>query len=110
MAACYNDKRDQLYPKPAVCDTVNVTYSGTISAIMTANCAISGCHDASSQAGTYRLDTYEGVKKPITNGRLIGAITHSSGFSKMPANKQDPMDTCTIAKISAWVNKGAPNN
>jgi hypothetical protein len=110
LGACYNDKSDKLYPAPAVCDTTNVTYSGTISAIMATNCTLSGCHDAATQSGTYRFDTYDGVKKPITNGRLIGAITHASGFTQMPQGRTEPMDACTIAKISAWVNKGAPNN
>jgi hypothetical protein len=109
FAACYNDKADKLYPAPATCDTTNVTYAATVSPVMATNCALSGCHNTATSSGGVALDNYTGVKNATSGGRLVGTISHATGFVQMPKNMAK-LDDCTIAKISAWVNKGALNN
>ena len=111
LTGCYMDNEEDLYPDdPTVtCDTMNVTYSGIVKPIMAQNCAYSGCHAGSAPAGGYNLETYAGVQNTVTSGRLVGTITHASGFSPMPKNLSKLPD-CSIAQISAWVNAGAPDN
>lgn len=115
LQSCYNDKSDKLYPTPTTggggggCDTANVSFSGFVSGVMTSKCGTPGCHDAGTAARGFVLDNYNGIKACATSGRMIGAISHASGFIAMPQGSPK-LDDCTIAKISAWVAKGAPNN
>lgn len=116
LGSCYNDKADQLYVNPynggnnnGACDTTNVTYSGTIVTIFSQNCSVSGCHDGATKAGGYDYSNYTGVIASITSGRLLGAINHESGYFPMPQNTAK-LSSCDINKITAWVNKGYPNN
>jgi hypothetical protein len=109
FASCYKDNAEDMYPSSSSgCDTFNVTYSGTIAPIMAASCAISGCHIGSGQTG-YDLSNYAGVKVVATNGNLMSSIQHTGSASAMPKDAPK-LDNCTIAKIGAWVNAGAPNN
>lgn len=113
LAGCYNDKEDQLYPKPGNggtgggCDTTNVTYAGTIQPILNQYCTSAGCHDATGLGGGYNMTSYEGAK--LAAPRMIGAITWQSGYSFMPKGLPKLGD-CEISKITKWVNMGAPNN
>jgi len=89
------------------CDTNNVTFSSVIKPILQNNCV--GCHSGPTPPRGLNLSSYSGVKMVADNGKLVGAVSHAPGFPKMPqgANK---LPDCSIAKIRAWVNKGAPNN
>jgi len=109
FASCYKDNAEDMYPTGGSgCDTSNVTYSGTIAPIMASNCATAGCHLGAGATG-YDLSTYSGVKTVATNGNLMASITHTGSASPMPKDAPK-LDDCTIAKIGAWVNAGAPNN
>ena len=116
FAGCYNDKADQLYPEPGnpggggnTCDTANVSYAATIQPILTQYCALAGCHDATTPSFGYDFAVYAGAQMANTNGRLLGAINHSTGFQPMPKNMAKLSD-CNINKLTAWVNQGAQNN
>jgi hypothetical protein len=115
LGSCYNDKGDQLYVNPyngggsTTCDTTNVTFAGTIMPIFSQNCNVSGCHDGATKAGGFDYSNYPGVTASITSGRLLGAINHESGYFPMPQNTAK-LSSCDINKITAWVNKGYPNN
>jgi hypothetical protein len=92
------------------CDTSNVTYSSTIRGIInTYGCLQSSCHGGTSPGSGFKLDSYEGVKAKVTDGRLFGAINHSPGFAAMPQNA-GKMNQCDIDKVKAWIDAGAPNN
>ena len=109
LGGCYYDKEDILYPG-GNCDTSNVTYSTTVSGIMTANCNV--CHSTSSanaNGGGIQLDSYTKLKVYVDNGKLMGSINHAGGYSPMPKNATK-LSNCDISKIQAWVNAGAPNN
>lgn len=108
LSSCYYDKEDLLYGSSANCDTTTVsTYSGTVVTLLTANCT--GCHSTASPSGGIALDNYTAVKAQVTNGKLMGSITQSTGYSAMPKGGAKLSD-CNIAKIQKWVNAGAPNN
>jgi hypothetical protein len=113
LPGCYRDKADQVYPGTGTgtttCDTANITYSGTIKAIVDQHCAIAGCHDGSN-ASTYDMRTYEGIYYYcVSTNKLLGSIRHDNGFVAMPQGAAK-LDDCTINKITSWVNNGALNN
>lgn len=96
-------------PGSSICDTSNVSYDSTISPILLQNCAITGCHASGSATGGYTFDSYSGVRTAVLAGRLIGAITHASGFSPMPKDRA-MLDDCQVALLTSWVEHGAQNN
>jgi uncharacterized membrane protein len=118
FAGCYNDKYQTLYP-PAVtqtnpCDTVKnpSTYTGNVKAIISANCAISGCHDAAgASTSIYDMSGYAGVKQSIDDGTFVKDIVWTSPHSNhMPKGAAAQMSDCNLAQIIYWVNHGYQNN
>jgi len=109
-AGCYYDNREELYPQVNLnCDTLNVSYSGTIYPILNSYCL--GCHGSgyASFGGNVRLDNYNDVKSMADNGKLYGAIMHLPNFSPMPKNAAS-LDICKMEQIKVWINHGAFNN
>ena len=105
LVSCYYDNEDELYPNG--CNTNDISYNDNIVQILQSNCL--SCHDALSQNGNVNLEGYDNVKLYIDNGRLIGAIRHEDGYSTMPQGTSK-LSKCTIDRIQAWVDAGAPNN
>lgn len=106
FASCSKDigKNIDLQPKLTnVCDSVK--YSTTIEPIIVANCSTSGCHDAGSGNGDYT--TYAGVKQKVDNGTFKMRVVDGTP-TFMPATGSLPAEQ--IAKITCWLNTGAPNN
>ncbi len=89
------------------CDTTGVSYSKFIAPLFTTFCV--GCHSGGNPGGSISLNSYNGVKSVALNGRLVGAISWTAGYQKMPQNSS-PLTNCSIDKIKAWINNGAPNN
>lgn len=89
------------------CDTVNVTFSGTVMPVIQNNCT--GCHSGATPGGGITLETHSDIVTVADNGRLMGSITHSAGFSPMPQNG-DKLSDCTIAQIQKWIDNGTPND
>jgi mono/diheme cytochrome c family protein len=84
------------------CDTINVSYSGSISKIFNNNC--NSCH--SSAAGNFPpLDSIQPIKDNIET--IINSIMQNGLASPMPKGSSK-LDDCTINKIKAWKNKGFP--
>jgi len=104
---CYYDNEETLYSGVdplANCDTLNVTYSAAVSAIMTSNCT--NCHNGSVQ---FDLASYSTLKPYVDNQTLLKAIKRND-TSVNPMPPSGAVSTCDIAKIEAWINSGAPNN
>lgn len=89
------------------CNSSNMTYTANIKPILQSFCF--SCHGNGLSQNGVNFDTYAGVKAVVDNGKLIGAITHASGFSPMPENGSKLSD-CNISKIQDWINHGALNN
>ncbi len=85
------------------CTGVTPTYTNDIKAIMTANCAISGCHTTLSSAGGYDLTNYANCKN--AKDRISGSVQHNSGYQSMP-QAAAKLDDATIKKIVCWVQNG----
>ena len=106
VSSCYNDKAEILYPQ-TVCDTAAVTYSTSVTPILSANCI--SCHGGNTPSAGIKLDVYTGVKQQVDNGRLWGAVSHGPNYSAMPKNS-NKLNTCNLEKIRLWIVAGAPNN
>lgn len=111
LSACYYDNEEELYPEDPIssnsCDTVNVSYNLAVLPILEENCI--SCHTIASPSGNITLEGYSNLLREVNSGRLMGAITHSPGFSPMPRNANQLPD-CEISTIQAWVSQGAENN
>lgn len=88
------------------CDTVNITYSTVVSKIMNNYCV--GCHGSINPSAGISVNNYTSLAQIVSNGKLIGSITHAAGFKAMPQGGKLP--TCEIKQIQKWVSLGFPNN
>jgi len=88
-----------------MCDTTNVTFSGTIKLVIQNFCQ--GCHSSAFPSGGIALQTHAEVVSNIT--RLLGSVNHQSGYSPMPKNGNKLSD-CTLTQFDIWVSAGMPNN
>ena len=91
----------------SVCDTANVSFSGTIKGIITTKCQ--GCHSGNAAGGGYDLTSYTGVKARIDDGKLWGSVNHMPGYSPMPKNG-NKLSACELSQVKKWMDAGAPNN
>jgi hypothetical protein len=91
---------------PVVCDTVSISYDKTIVPILQNNCT--SCHGGTTISGNVDLSTYTGVATVIKNGKLYGAVTHTTGYIPMPSSSQKLSD-CNILQIKKWIVAGYPN-
>lgn len=89
------------------CDTLNVTWSGTIQPLIQNKCQ--GCHQPNNAGGGIDLSNYAGVSGAAFDGSLLGSVQHGAYWSAMPKNSAQLPD-CEIAQIRIWVDAGAPNN
>lgn len=94
-------------PNAGGCDTSNMSFSQDIKAILNTYCV--NCHSGSAPQGNVNLSSYANVKTYVNNGKLLGSITWSAGYTPMPYG-QPQLDSCYINKIKSWINNGAPNN
>jgi hypothetical protein len=106
---CYYDNEEYLYPVlNNACDTTFVTFTGTISVMLSNNCL--SCHSNSTAANfgnNIRLEDYTDVK--TSSQRVLGSIKQESGFSPMPKGGAK-LNECLIAQFGIWVKNGTPNN
>ena len=87
------------------CETAGVKYSAFVQPLVQARCQ--GCHSGSAPQGGVNLSTYAGVKTYAQNGKLYAAVTRSVNW--MP-NGGARLDDCTLEKLKAWIDAGAPEN
>jgi hypothetical protein len=88
------------------CDTTKFTYATIIQPLLSSTCV--GCHKPGSLGGNIDLSTYTSVKIQASNGKLLGSIQHSAGYSPMPQGGK--LSDCQITQIKNWINAGAVNN
>ena len=91
----------------AVCDTTNVTYSGSVKPILVNYCT--GCHSGSAPSGGISYETYDLTKATALSGAIVGSIERTSSYSPMPQGG-NKLNDCSIAIIKKWVALGAKND
>ena len=112
---CYFDNLQELHPELLLnneCDTVSImSYQTHIRPIMTNSCGANNtCHDAQAANGGVQLETYEGVKSAVDNGKLMGSILWDGNAVQMPKDSPSKLRDCTISQLQKWIAAGAPNN
>jgi hypothetical protein len=104
--SCYYDKYEDLHPTDTTanaCDTSNVTYSGTLKAIIDANCA-NQCHNTSYNQMPY-LTTFDECKNGVEFSGVIDRIDRQSGDGLlMPPTGR--MNECNITLFKVWKSQG----
>ncbi|MBN8652934.1 MAG: cytochrome c [Cytophagales bacterium] len=88
------------------CNPDQFTFALTVKPIINNQCV--GCHKPGSLGGNINLADYTSIKAQVTNGKLVGSITHATGFSPMPQGTK--LSECEINQIKSWINAGALNN
>jgi len=82
-----------------------ITFSKVVGPILNSNCALSGCHDASS--GRTDFSSYAGAKSAATSGSLKKRMIDGNP-SFMPTSGK--LADSTLSKVQCWLDAGAPNN
>lgn len=104
LISCTKNNEQDLYPTTASsCSTISAKYTADIKPLFLARCTISGCHNTTSNAGGFALETYTQVaaKAAKINQRCIVE-------KNMPA--AGPLSNAEIAMLKCWIDSGAPNN
>jgi hypothetical protein len=97
-----------------MCDTINVTYSGTIWPLIQQNCF--GCHSGPNAFNNIHLENYSQIAEAANipagqPGSLWGAVTWAEGNFKMPkSSNPQQLPDCNIDQIRIWREAGTPDN
>lgn len=101
-SACTYDNAEELYGKPE-CTPESVSFSNDIMPLISANCAISGCH-----IGGQQLPTLENYDQITQNAQAIK--TNTGNGTMPPAGSGKSLTLEQINLIACWVDSGSPNN
>ncbi|MEQ8625312.1 MAG: hypothetical protein RJQ00_00225 [Vicingaceae bacterium] len=104
LTSCYYDNEEELYPNAPECDTTVVTFSVDVQPIISASCAISGCHVAGG-TGSGNFQTYSGIKSKVDVGSFMNRVIVQQN---MPPNGD--LSSCELEQLKIWIDEGAPNN
>ncbi len=87
------------------CDETKFTYAAIVQPLITNQCV--GCNKPGTLSGNIDLSTYSLIKTQVSNGKLVGTITHAAGFVAMPQGSK--LSNCQISQITKWIDAGALN-
>lgn len=104
LLAC-GEKQNPLGSSEQSCETMTVSYSGTIAPMMAASCTVPGaCHSNENYVAGVALETYEDVKlHAASSNREIQA-------QSMPIGRGAPLTDTDRENFALWVSCGMPNN
>jgi hypothetical protein len=108
--SCYYDNLESLYP-PALsnkCDTINITYSGTIKPFLNTYCL--SCHSNANAVFAKNIKLEDYVDVVINADKSLNALNWSPGVSPMPKGASTKLDNCSISQFQKWIKNGKPNN
>ena len=105
IASCEKEEIEPMIDPPAEeeCKTDDVTYTNTISSILS-GCTASSCHGSATPRS---MANFTDAKAFASKGRILGAIKREAGFSAMPKGGSK-LSACKISQVEAWVNAGFP--
>jgi mono/diheme cytochrome c family protein len=107
-SSCSYQNEEELFgPPQSTCDTLSVTYSGTIAPLMAQNCQ--RCHGPTRRESGVVVTSHHDVQTLGRTGQLLGTITHRAGYPAMPQDGPKLSD-CDINKVRIWVRAGMPDN
>jgi hypothetical protein len=99
----------------STCSPDTVYFQQAILPILVSNCAVPGCHDATTHQEGYVFTNYQNVMKVVKPGRpgdsdLYEAITDNDPDDRMPRPPRAPLSQQQITAIEKWIRQGAKNN
>lgn len=104
--ACKKDAID--YAAQATCNGTVPTYTNEIAPILNTNCALSGCHNASSAKEGINLSDYASASSQFKNNPdNLTSVHHGSGVKPMPDGRPQ-LAADLINKLDCWVKNGCP--
>ena len=114
LQSCYYDNLEEIHAADDLitpCDTSGVvSYSADIQPIMVNSCGSNNaCHQSGTSDSDLPLDNILNIRDYVSDGTLMGAILHQSGYKAMPKDGGS-LSACSIQKIQAWINRGTPDN
>jgi hypothetical protein len=103
ISSCSTDKG----PLVVEVHTTNavVSYAVVIAPIITAKCAIPGCHNSGASIGDF--SSYADLKNVATSGSLKTRVVVQKD---MPVSGYPSLTEIEIAHINTWITQGALNN
>ena len=96
------------------CNVDSVYFTNDILPLLGSNCAMSGCHDATSRQNGVVLTNYTNIMKEVDAGRASNSklykILIEKDQDRMPPLPKSALTADQLAKIRTWINQGAKNN
>lgn len=89
------------------CKSENISYLNEVRPILDSGCL--SCHNSGNPSGGVVLDNFNGVRAAAESGRLLGAISWTGPYQRMPLGGLQLSD-CKIQQIETWINEGMKNN
>lgn len=83
----------------------SVCYQTEVQPILSSNCAMSGCHDATTKAERINLTSFAAVKQTITGSKLL-KVVQATDEDRMPPEPRPALTSDQIAILKSWVNQG----
>ncbi len=99
--ACSNDKLPE--PMPPECGTDPIIYDNQIEPIITASCALIGCHDGSG-AAPGDFTTYASTLSRLDNGKIKERVIDKMDMPVAPIT----ITTAEFDLIKCWLEAGHP--
>jgi hypothetical protein len=89
-----------------------VSFSGDLTPLFTANCALSGCHDGTAHNPDLRP---EKAYDALINGGFVNTVVPTSSliYGEVKSGDMPPtgaLKASDVQKILDWIRNGAPNN
>lgn len=106
--ACSKDDDPDTDPEPGLCETLDVKYSVDIVPIMTATCAIEGCHVGDFPTGDYTI--YEEIKQRVDGGTFEARVVTEKDMPPTYTTGPESLTDEQLEIIECWLADGAPNN
>lgn len=91
-------------PKDTTTKVDTIRYTNNVKMLLDSSCNVAYCHISGASVGS--LASYVDAKNFVANGRILGAVKHEAGFSKMPKN-QPKLSDAKIKRIELWISQGA---
>lgn len=97
------------------CSPDTVYFTNEVLPIIASNCAMSGCHDATTRADGVVLTNYNQIMEYVRAGNasrseLYEVMIDSDPDKRMPPPPMSPLSSAQLAKVQKWINQGAKNN
>lgn len=88
-------------------DCINeISFSQDISPMISFNCSVAGCHDASASGG-YIFENYDQISSNASI--ILSVIRHDDGVNPMPLGASKLPDS-VIQQFTCWMNQGKKDN